>query len=86
MSEQKLEVFNVLNFLNNGYELEDILNEGQFGTFASAEECINYLIDEGYLKGDVELTADVEITAEYISKKYIVSELKDILRENGLKV
>ena len=26
MSEQKLEVFNVLNFLNNGYELEDILN------------------------------------------------------------
>ena len=44
MSEQKLEVFNVLNFLNNGYELEDILNEGQFGTFSSAEECINYLL------------------------------------------
>ena len=86
MSEQKLEVFNVLNFLNNGYELEDILNEGQFGTFSSAEECINYLVDEGYLKGDVDVTANVEITAEYISKKYIVSELKDILRENGLKV
>lgn len=86
MSEQKLEVFNVLNFLNNGYELEDILNVGQFGTFKSAEECIDYLIEEGYLKGDVEVTADVEITAEYISKKYIVSELKDILRENGLKV
>ena len=83
MSEQKLEVFNVLNFLNNGYELEDILNEGQFGTFSSAEECINYLVDEGYLKGDVDVTANVEITAEYISKKYIVSELKDILRENG---
>ena len=33
MSEQKLEIFNVLNFLNNGYELEDILKEGQFGTF-----------------------------------------------------
>lgn len=86
MSEQKLEVFNVLNFLNSGYELEDILNEGQFGTFSSAEECINYLVDEGYLKGDVDITANVEITAEYISKKYIVSELKDILRENGLKV
>ena len=86
MSEQKLEVFNVLNFLNNGYELEDILNQGQFGTFSSAEECINYLVDEGYLKGDVDVTANVEITAEYISKKYIVSELKDILRENGLKV
>lgn len=86
MSEQKLEVFNVLNFLNNGYELEYILNEGEFGTFSSAEECISYLVGEGYLKGDVEVTADVEITAEYISKKYIVSELKDILRENGLKV
>lgn len=86
MSEQKLEIFNVLNFLNNGYELENILNEGEFGTFSSAEECISYLVDEGYLKGDVEVTADVEITAEHISKKYIVSELKDILRENGLKV
>ena len=86
MSEQKLEIFNVLNFLNNGYELEDILNEGEFGTFSSAEECISYLVDEGYLEGDVEVTADVEITAEHISKKYIVSELKDILRENGLKV
>ena len=86
MSEQKLEVFNVLNFLNNGYELENILNKGEFGTFSSAEECITYLVDEGYLEGDVEVTADVEISAEYISKKYIVSELKDILRENGLKV
>jgi hypothetical protein len=86
VSEQKLEIFNVLNFLNNGYELEDILNEGEFGTFSSAEECISYLVDEGYLEGDVEVTADVEITAEHISKKYIVSELKDILRENGLKV
>lgn len=86
MSEQKLEVFNVLNFLNSGYELEDILNEGQFGTFPSAEECIGYLVDEGYLEGDVKVTADVEITAEHISKKYVVSELKDILRENGLKV
>ena len=85
MSEQKLEVFNVLNFLNNGNELEDVLNE-KFGTFSSAEECIGYLVDEGYLEGDVELTTDVEITAEHISKKYVVAELKDILRENGLKV
>lgn len=86
MSEQKLEVFNVLNFLNSGYELEEILNEGQFGTFASGEDCIRYLVDEGYLEGDVQVTASVEITAEAISKKYVVSELKDILRENGLKV
>ena len=27
MSEQKLEVFNVLNFLDNGYELEDLLEK-----------------------------------------------------------
>ncbi len=86
MSEQKLEIFNVLNFLNSGYELEDILNEGQFGTFLSAEECIDYLVDEGYLEGDVQVSTNVEITAEAISKKYVVSELKDILRENGLKV
>ncbi|WP_405293622.1 SAP domain-containing protein [Methanobrevibacter sp.] len=86
MSEQKLEVFNVLNYLKNDNDLEYILNKGEFGTFNSAEECISYLVDEGYLKGDVEVTADVEITAEHISKKYIVSELKDILRENGLKV
>ncbi len=86
MSEQKLEVFNVLNFLNSGYELEDILNEGQFGTFESAEDCIKYLIDEGYLEGDVSVNVDVELTAEALSKKYVVSELKDILRENGLKV
>lgn len=86
MSEQKLEIFNVLNFLNNGYELEDIINEGQFGTFASADDCIKYLVDEGYLEGDLSVTTDIEISAEAISKKYIVSELKDILRENGLKV
>ena len=86
MSEQKLEIFNVLNFLNSGYELEDILKEGQFGTFQSAEECINYLVDEGYLEGDVSVTTNVEVTAETISKDYVVSELKDILRENGLKV
>ena len=86
MSEQKLEIFNVLNFLNNGYKLEDILNEGQFGTFKSAEDCIQYLVDEGYLEGDFSVTTNVEVTAEAISKKYVVSELKDILRENGLKV
>lgn len=86
MSEQKLEVFNVLNFLNNGNALEDIPKEGQFGTFESTDDCIRYLIDEGYLEGDVHVTTSVEITAEEISKKYVVSELKDILRKNGLKV
>ena len=40
VSEQKLEIFNVLNFLDNGYELKDILNEGNFGTFPSAQDCI----------------------------------------------
>jgi hypothetical protein len=86
VSEQKLEVFNVLDFLNKGNELEDVLKEDQFGTFASGEECIGYLVDEGYLEGDFSVTEDVEITAEAISKRYVVSELKDILRENGLKV
>lgn len=89
MSEQKLEIFNVLNFLNNGYELDDILNEGQFATFPSAQDCIKYLVDEGYLEGELgEITADndEELTAEAVSKKYTVAQLKDILRENGLKV
>lgn len=88
MSEQKLEIFNVLNFLNSGYELEDIINEGQFATFPSAEDCIKYLVDEGYLEGDVSFDNedDEEITHESVAKKYKVSELKDILREHGLKV
>ena len=81
MSEQKLEIFNVLNFLNSGYELEDILNEGQFGTFPSAQDCIDYLVGEGYLAGE-----GGALTAEDISKKYKVADLKEILRENGLKV
>lgn len=81
MSEQKLEIFNVLNFLNSGYELEDILNEGQFGTFASAQECIDYLVGEGYLEDE-----GGALTAEEISKKYKVADLKELLRENGLKV
>lgn len=88
MSEQKLEIFNVLNFLNNGYELEDILTEGNFGTFPSAQDCIKHLVDEGYLEGEFDAAGESgeEITAEEISKKYTVAELKDILRENGLKV
>lgn len=87
MSEQKLEVFNVLNFLNSGYELEDILTQGQFGTFSSAHECIDYLVKEGYLEGEVPESADgEEVTAEDISKKYTVAQLKEILKENGLKV
>ncbi|MBQ2226443.1 MAG: hypothetical protein II426_02675, partial [Methanobrevibacter sp.] len=88
MSEQKLEVFNVLNFLDNGYELDDILKEGQFGTFSSAEECIMYMVDEGYLEGEFTPASEgsTELTAEEVSKKYKVAELKDILRENGLKV
>ncbi len=86
MSEQKLEVFNVLNYLNKGYNLENILNENQFGTFESGDDCVKYLVDEGYLEGEVQVSTNIDITAEAISKKYVVSELKDILRENGLKV
>lgn len=89
MSEQKLEVFNVLNFLDNGYELDDILNEGKFGTFPSAQDCIKYMIDEGYLKGEFNAATHNDgksLTADEVSKKYTVDELKDLLRENGLKV
>lgn len=87
MSEQKLEIFNVLNYLNHGNELEDILKEGEFGTFPSAKDCIKYLVDEGYLEGEFDVGSSGEsLTAEEISKKYTVAELKDILRENGLKV
>lgn len=81
MSEQKLEVFNVLNFLNSGYELEDILNEGNFGTFQSGQECIDYLVENGYLAGE-----GGTVTADELSKKYKVADLKELLKENGLKV
>ena len=87
MSEQKLEIFNVLNFLDRGYELENILKEGTFGTFPSAQDCVKYLVDEGYLEGEFDAGSSGEaLTAEEISKKYTVAQLKDILRENGLKV
>jgi len=90
VSEQKLEVFNVLNFLNSGYSIEQILNEGNFGTFQSGEDCVKYLIEEGYLEGEIgEISAESDseaLTAEEVSKKYTVAELKDLLRENGLKV
>ena len=65
MSEQKLEVFNVLNFLNSGYELEDILNEGNFGTFPSGQDCIDYLVENDYLVGE-----GGALTAEDLSKKF----------------
>jgi len=81
VSEQKLEVFNVLNFLNSGYELDDILKQGNFGTFPSAEDCISYLVENGYLAGE-----GGNVTAESISKKYTVAQLKELLKENGLKV
>lgn len=89
MSEQELEIFNVLNFLNSGYELDDILNEGNFATFKSANECIEYLVNEGYIKGDLNISSDSDeetLTEEEISKKYTVAELKEILKEKGLKV
>lgn len=87
MSEQKLEVFNVLNFLNSGYALEDILNEGNFGTFESGEDCVNYLVSEGYLEGDSPISKIREkLTAEEVSKKHTVADLKKILKEHGLKV
>ena len=81
MSEQKLEVFNVLNFLNIGYELEDILNEDNFRTFESGQACIDYLVENGYLAGE-----GGALTSEEISKKYTVADLKELLKENGLKV
>ncbi|MBO5152379.1 MAG: SAP domain-containing protein [Methanobrevibacter sp.] len=81
MSEQKLEIFNVLNFLNSGYELDEILNEGNFGTFQSGEDCVNYLVENGFLEGDGGIS-----TLESISKQYTVAQLKEILKENGLKV
>ena len=49
MSNKKLEVFNVLNFLNSSYELEDILKNGNFRSFSSSEECMDYLVENGYL-------------------------------------
>ena len=64
MSEQKLEVFNVLNFLNSGYSIEQILNEGNFGTFQSGEDCVKYLIEEGYLEGEIgEISAESDSEA-----------------------
>ena len=80
MSDKKLEVFNVLNFLNSGYEINDILKEGNFGEFKSSEECINYLIENNYILDKTNLSS------KDLSEKYTVNELKELLRENNLKV
>ena len=76
MSEQKLEVFNVLDFLNKGNKIEDVLNVEKFGTFESGQACIDYLVGEGYLAGE-----GSALTAEEISKKYTVADLKELLKE-----
>lgn len=81
MSEQKLEIFNVLNFLNSGYELDDILKEGNFGTFSSADECIEYLVENNYLKAKGGL-----FTKESLAKKHTVAQLKELLKKHELKV
>ncbi len=81
MSEQKLEIFNVLNFLNSGYELDDILKEGNFGTFSSADECIEYLVENNYLEAKGGL-----FTKESLAKKHTVAQLKELLKKHGLKV
>ena len=80
LSEKKLEVFNILNFLNSGYELMDIFNEGNFGTFKSSDDCIDYLVSNEYIVKEKELSLDE------ISKKYVIKDLKDILRDNNLKI
>lgn len=81
MSEQKLEIFNVLNFLNSGYELDDILKEGNFGTFSSADECIEYLVENDYLEAKGGL-----FTKESLAKKHTVAQLKELLKKHELKV
>ena len=81
MSEQKLEIFNVLNFLNSGYELDDILKEGNFGTFSSADECIEYLVENNYLEAKGGL-----FTKESLAKKHTVAQLKELLKKHELKV
>ena len=75
MSEQKLEIFNVLNFLNSGYELEDILKEGNFGTFPSAEDCIDYLVENG------KMPEEDESNLESLS----ITKLREIAKEKGIK-
>lgn len=86
MSEQILEVFNVLDYLNKGNEVDNVL-DGELGTFSSGHECIDYLVNEGYLEGEVPVAKEsVELTAEEVSKEYTVAQLKEILKENGLKV
>ncbi|MBE6499313.1 MAG: hypothetical protein E7Z80_02020 [Methanobrevibacter thaueri] len=85
MSDEKLDVFNVLNFLNNGYELEHIINEGNFKTFNSTESCIEYLTNQGYLEPSSNPSNDNLVDIEDLFK-HTVSELKEMLREHNLKV
>lgn len=76
----KLEVFNVINFIDKGYEIDYILDEGNYGTFESSQDCIDYLTSEGFI-----VCGDDAVTVEDLAKLKVI-ELKEKLKERGLKV
>ena len=85
MSERKLEVYNILNFLNSGYDLDYILKESNWVTFSSDDECINYLVSEGYLLDESGEKENSVLTFDDL-KEHTIPQLKDLLREHNLKV
>lgn len=80
-SNLKLELFDIIYYLNKKFDMDFILNGRIYENFESGEDCVNYMVEEGFLT-----KSGGGLTAEEISKKYKVSELKDLLRQHGLKV
>lgn len=81
-SNRKLELFDVIFYLNKKFDLNFILKEMIFESFESGQDCIDFMVDEGYL---IKSGAN-SITKEEIASKYTIKDLKAILKENGLKV
>lgn len=79
-SIRNLDIFIFLNFFDD-FKTYDILKIDDLSDFKNKDEVIEFLLNENLI-----VKKEDSITKEAISKKYTVSQLKDILRENNLKV
>ena len=79
-SIRDLDIFIILNFFDD-FKTYDILKIDSLSNFKNKDEIIEFLLNESLI-----VKKEDSITKESISKKYTVSQLKDVLRKNNLKV
>ncbi len=79
-SIRDLDIFIILNFFDD-FKTYDILKIDNLSDFKNKDEIIEFLLNESLI-----VKKEDSITKESISKKYTVSQLKDVLRKNNLNV